>query len=128
MESKIDLEALFDAVIVKPLEEEESTYGSIIVPDLGKDRNEHGTVVAVGPGRHVAGVGYIETEIKIGDIVILPTMGFTKLQHKGDEYYIGQEQQILARLKEQTPIEEILKTTEVTKEEKKDLTSTLIPK
>ena len=128
MESKIDLEALFDAVIVKPLEEEESTYGSIIVPDLGKDRNEHGTVVAVGPGRHVAGVGYIETEIKIGDIVILPTMGFTKLQHKGDEYYIGQEQQILARLKEQTPIEENLKTTEVTKEEKKDLTSTLIPK
>ena len=67
MEEKFDLEALFDAVIVKPQEEEESTYGSIIVPDLGKDRNEHGTIVAVGPGRHVAGVGYVETEVKIGD-------------------------------------------------------------
>ena len=83
-----DLEALFDAVIVKPQEEEETTYGSIVVPDLGKDRNEHGTVVAVGPGRHVAGVGFIETEIKIGDKVILPTIGFTKLEHKGDEFYI----------------------------------------
>ena len=114
----MELEALFDAVIVKPQEEEESTYGSIIVPDLGKDRNEHGTVVAVGPGRHVAGVGYIETEIQIGDTVVLPTMGFTKLEHKGKDYYIGQEQQILARVKETTTIEEVLEQTEVTNEEK----------
>ena len=114
----MELEALFDAVIVKPLEEEETTYGSIVVPDLGKDRNEHGTVVAVGPGRHVAGIGFIETEIKIGDIVILPTMGFSKLEHKGEDYYIGQENQILARVKQTTSIEEVLEQTEVTNEEK----------
>ena len=117
----MELEALFDAVIVKPQEEEESTYGSIIVPDLGKDRNEHGTIVAVGPGRHVAGVGYVETEVKIGDVVILPTMGFTKLEHKGNEYYIGQEQQILARVNKTATIEEVLEETTVTKEEKTEL-------
>ena len=111
MESKFELEALFDAVIVEPLEEEETTYGSIVVPDLGKDRNEHGKVVAVGPGRHVAGVGYVETEIKVGDTVILPTMGFTKLEHKGKDYYIGQENQILARVNPTTSIEEVLKET-----------------
>jgi len=114
----MELEALFDAVIVKPIEEEEATYGSIVVPDLGKDRNEHGTVVAVGPGRQVAGVGFVETEIKIGDLVILPTMGFTKLEHKGEDYYIGQEQQILAKVKQTTTIEEVLEQTEVTNEEK----------
>ena len=103
----MELEALFDAVIVKP-----------VVPDLGKDRNEHGTVVAVGPGRQVAGVGFVETEIKIGDLVILPTMGFTKLEHKGEDYYIGQEQQILAKVKQTTTIEEVLEQTEVTNEEK----------
>jgi len=120
-----ELEALFDAVIVKPLEEEETTYGSIVVPDLGKDRNEHGTVVAVGPGRHVAGVGFIETIINIGDIVILPTMGFTKLEHKGDDYYIGQENQILAKIKSTTPLGEVLEQTKVSKEEKKELEKTL---
>jgi chaperonin GroES len=117
----MELEALFDAVIVKPQEEEESTYGSIVVPDLGKDRNEHGTVVAVGPGRHVAGVGYIETEIKVGDTVVLPTMGFTKLEHKGEEYYIGQENQILDRIKKEVKIEGILAETEVTPEEIKEI-------
>jgi len=117
----MELEALFDAVIVKPLEEEETTYGSIVVPDLGKDRNEHGTVVAVGPGRHVGGVGYVETEIKVGDKVVLPTIGFIKLEHKGEEYYIGSENQILARINQTSTIEEVLEQTEVTKEEQKQL-------
>ena len=112
----MELEALFDAVIVKPLEEEESTYGSIVVPDLGKDRNEHGTVIAVGPGRHVAGVGFVETEIKTGDTVILPTIGFTKLEHKGEEYYIGQENQILARIKKEVNVEKVLAETEADEE------------
>ena len=120
-----ELEALFDAVIVKPLEEEETTYGSIVVPDLGKDRNEHGTVVAVGPGRHVAGIGFVETIIKTGDVVILPTMGFTKLEHKGDEYYIGQENSVLAKIKSKTPLGEVLDQTKVSKEEKKELEKTL---
>ena len=121
----MELEALFDAVIVKPQEEEESTYGSIVVPDLGKDRNEHGAVVAVGPGRHVAGVGFIETEIKVGDTVILPTMGFAKLEHKGEEYYIGQENQILARIKKQVDVKGILAETEVSKEEVKEIQKTI---
>ena len=46
------LEALFDAVIVKPIENEETLYGNIIVPDMGKEKNEYGEVVAVGPGKH----------------------------------------------------------------------------
>ena len=84
----MELEALFDAVIVKPLEEEETTYGSIVVPDLGKDRNEHGTVVAVGPGREVAGIGFVKTIVKEGDVVILPTMGFAKLEHEGFDWNV----------------------------------------
>lgn len=93
------LEALFDAVIVKPIETEETMYGSIVIPDAGKDRNEHGTVIAVGPGTYTVTGTFLETEVKVGDVVILPTMGFSKLQHDGDEYYIGNEKQILARVK-----------------------------
>jgi chaperonin GroES len=93
------LEALFDAVIVKPLEEDdEKMYGSIFIPDAGKDRNEKGTVIAVGPGSEIAGIGFVPTTVKLGDVVILPTMGFSKLQFQGDEYYIGNERQILAKI------------------------------
>ena len=112
-----ELEALFDAVIVKPQEEEEATYGSIVVPYLGKDRNEHGTVIAVGPGRPVAGIGFVETQVKIGDSVILPTIGFTKLEHKGEEFYIGSENQILARINTSTSVEDVLEQTKVSEED-----------
>jgi chaperonin GroES len=95
----MSLEALFDAVIVKPLEEEETMYGNIVVPDLGKEKNEKGTVVAVGPGKPTVTGTFIPTNVQVGDVVILPTMGFTKLEHDGEEYFVGAENQILARIK-----------------------------
>jgi len=94
------LNAKFDAVIVKPLETEETMYGSIVVPDAGKDRNEQGEVIAVGPGKYTVTGEFIATETQVGEIVVLPTMGFTKLQFEGDEYYIGSEQQLLATITE----------------------------
>ena len=94
----MNLEALFDAVIVKPVENEEQTFGKIIVPDLGKDKNEKGEVIAVGPGKITLMGSFIETQVKVGDVVILPTMGFTKLEYDGEDYYIGPENQILAKI------------------------------
>ena len=111
----MNLEALFNAVIVKPIEQNEEMYGSIVVPDMGKDKNEHGIVVSVGPGQHTHMGHFIPAEIKVGDEVVLPTQGFTKVEHNGEEYYVGPENQILARVK--STVADILAETEVTKEE-----------
>ena len=108
----MNLEALFNAVIVKPLEVEETKYGSIVVPDVGKDKNEHGEVIAVGPGQHTISGTFIPTISKVGDIVVLPTQGFTKLEHEGEEYYVGPENQILAKIKKVVDVEEALANTE----------------
>ena len=118
----MELEALFDAVIVKPFEEEETTYGNIIVPDLGKEKNELGTVVAVGPGKPTISGEFIPTILKVGDKVVLPTMGFTKLPYNGEEYYVGPENQVLAKVANKVAIEEAIAKTEVSKEEIKNLT------
>ena len=92
------LEALYNAVIVKPIEAEETSYGGIIVPDLGNEKNKLAEVVAVGKGYYsVTGV-WIETILSVGDTVVLPTMGFSKLEYEGEEYWIGPENQCLARL------------------------------
>jgi co-chaperonin GroES (HSP10) len=92
------LEALYNAVIVKPLESEETSYGGIIVPDLGNEKNKLGKVVAVGDGYYSVTGHYIETILSVGDTIILPTMGFSKLEHEGEEYWIGPENQCLGRL------------------------------
>ena len=46
----------------------------------------------------------------MGDEVVLPTQGFTKLEHKGEEYYIGPENQVLAKVK--SSVEDVLAQTE----------------
>jgi co-chaperonin GroES (HSP10) len=92
------LEALYNAVIVKPVETEETSYGGIIVPDLGNEKNKLAEVVAVGKGYFsVTGV-WMDTVLSVGDVVVLPTMGFSKLEHEGEEYWIGPENQVLAKV------------------------------
>ena len=101
------IEAIYNAVVVKPVEIEETMYGNIVVPDLGNETNKTGEVVAVGPGHVIAGGTFVETQLKQGDIVVLPTMGFTKFEYEGEEYWIGKENEVLAK---------ILKTEKITNE------------
>jgi len=92
------LEAIYNAVIVKPVEEGETSYGGIIVPDLGNEKNKLAEVVAVGPGYYSATGTLVETILKVGDIVVLPTMGFSKMEYEGEEYWLGPENQVLAKI------------------------------
>ena len=92
------LEAIYNSVIVKPVESEETSYGGIIVPDLGNEKNKLGEVVAVGKGYYSATGTFIPTMLKEGDTVVLPTMGFSKLEYEGQEYWLGPENQILAKV------------------------------
>jgi len=94
----MSLEAMYNAVVVKPVELEETTYGNIVVPDMGNDINKSAEVVAVGPGHTIAGGNFIPTQLQIGDIVVLPTMGFTKFNYEGEEYWIGKENEVLAKI------------------------------
>ena len=92
------LEAIYNSVIVKPVESEETSYGGIIVPDLGNEKNKLGEVVAVGKGYYSATGTFIPTMLNEGDTVVLPTMGFSKMEYEGQEYWLGPENQILAKI------------------------------
>ena len=93
------VKALFNAVIVKQIEQDESTYGNIVVPDMGKEKNLRGEVVSVGPGYYSAMGNFIETTVKVGDEVLLPSMGATKVDYDGEEYLMIEENKILGIVK-----------------------------
>lgn len=96
MNEEKKVKAIFNAVIVKPLEIQEGKYGNIVVPDLGKEKNEIGEILSVGPGQYSVTGEWLPTQLKRGQIVVLPTMGFTKLPYNGEDFYVGPENQILA--------------------------------
>lgn len=93
------LEALFNAIIVKPSEHEEKMYGNIVVPDLASEKNKLGEVISVGPGCEVAGIGFVKSILNVGDLVVLPALGFTRFDYEGQEYFIGKENDVLAKIK-----------------------------
>ena len=86
---------LADRVLIKPIEEEESTYGNIVVPDMGKDRPDFGTVLAVGPGRYDNNGNLIPTSLKAGQKVIMPKYGANTVELEGEEYVLASESEIL---------------------------------
>jgi chaperonin GroES len=95
------IKAIYNAVVVKPIEAEETVYGNIIVPDMGKDTNTFGEVISVGPGNFSFSGVRIPTQLEVGDRVVLPTQGFTKLPFEGEEYFVGPENQVLAILEKE---------------------------
>lgn len=90
------LQAVFNAVIVQPFNEEETTYGNIIVPDLGKAKNLSGTIVSIGPGHYSLTGELLPTMLKVGQKVILPQLGPVIVENDGKEYYVCPENTILA--------------------------------
>jgi chaperonin GroES len=92
----MSLKAVFNNIVVKPQEEEETTYGSIVVPDLGKEKGLRGTIVSIGEGYYSVTGNFIPTTLKVGQKVILPPMGATKIEDEGQEYWSCQENQVLS--------------------------------
>jgi chaperonin GroES len=90
------LKATFNAVIVKPREENEAMYGNIVVPDLGKEKALIGTIVSVGPGQSSFSGDFIPTTLKVGMEVMLPALGPNKIELEGQEYWVCPENQVLA--------------------------------
>ena len=90
-----------DRIIVKPIDEGETMYGSIVIPDMGKEKPEMGTVVAVGPGR-LSEYGKLipVRSCKVDDIVLLPKIGTMRVDFDGEEYFIAQDREILAIVNE----------------------------
>ena len=98
------LEPQNDRVLIKSIEDDEQMYGNIVIPDMGKERPEMGQVIAVGPGRQSEFGQYIRVNAKVGDIVLVPKIGTIRIEFEGDEYYITQDREILATVKEKTEL------------------------
>jgi len=90
-----------DRILVKPIDEGEQTYGSIVIPDMGKEKPEMGEVLAIGPGR-LSEHGQLITvrSCKVGDVVLVPKIGTLRIDFEGEEFYIAQDREVLAVVKQ----------------------------
>jgi chaperonin GroES len=86
---------LNDRILVKRLEEEETTAGGIIIPDSAKEKPAEGEIVAVGAGKRNDAGERIAMDVKEGDKVLFSKYGGTDVKVDGDNYLIMREDDIL---------------------------------
>ena len=90
-----------DRILLKPIDEGEQMYGNIVIPDMGKEKPEMGEVLAIGSGRQSEFGQFISVNVSVGDIVLVPNIGTLRIDFEGEEYYIVQDREILATVKEE---------------------------
>jgi chaperonin GroES len=94
------IQPLHDRVIVKRVEEEETTKGGIIIPDTAKEKPMEGVVVAVGSGKTgEKGEKKIPLEVKDGDRVLFSKYAGTEIKIDGEDHLIMKEEDIIAIVK-----------------------------
>ena len=93
------LKPLGDRVIVKAVEEEETTASGIVLPDTAKEKPQKGEVVAVGEGRwDEEGDKRIPLDVSAGDEVLYSKYGGTEITVDGDELLVLRESDVLAKV------------------------------
>ena len=93
------LKPLGDRLIVRPVEEEETTASGLVLPDTAKEKPQKGTVVAVGEGKwDDDGEKRIPLDVAEGDEVLYSKYGGTEVTVEGDDLLVLRESDVLAKL------------------------------
>ena len=93
----MNIKPLTDRVVIKMLENEETTKSGIVLPGAAKEKPSMAEVVAVGPGGVVDGKEVV-MELKVGDRVITSKYAGTEVKLDGAEYTILRQSDVLAKV------------------------------
>jgi chaperonin GroES len=95
----MNLKPLGDRLIVKAIDEEETTASGIVLPDTAKEKPQKGKVLAVGEGAwDEDGEKRIPLDVAEGDEVLYSKYGGTEVKVDGDELLVLRESDVLAKV------------------------------
>ena len=89
------IKPLADRVVIKLVEQEETTKGGLILSGSAKEKPQVAEVLAVGPGGLVDGKE-VKMLVKVGDKVLTSKYSGTEVKVDGEECTIVRQNDILA--------------------------------
>ncbi len=89
------LKPLSNRVVIKMIENEETTKSGIILAGNAQEKPQVAEVVEVGPGKEVDGK-LEKMLVKKGDKVVVYKYAGTEVKYEGEEYIIVKQDDILA--------------------------------
>ena len=92
------LKPLGDRLIVKAVEEEETTASGIVLPDTAKEKPQRGKVLAVGEGKVADDGKRVPIDVSDGDEVLYSKYGGTEIKVEGEDLLVLRESDVLAKI------------------------------
>jgi chaperonin GroES len=92
------LKPLGDRLIVRAIEEEETTASGLVLPDTAKEKPQKGKVLAVGEGRVDEDGKRIPLDVSEGDEVLYSKYGGTEIVFDGEDLLVMRESDVLAKV------------------------------
>ena len=89
---------LHDRILVRRIEEGETTRGGIIIPDSAKEKPQEAEVIAVGNGKKTEEGKIIPLDVKVGEHILLGKYSGTEIKIDDVEYLIIREDEVLGVL------------------------------
>jgi chaperonin GroES len=86
---------LHDRILVRRIEEAETTRGGIILPDTAKEKPQEGEVISAGKGK-ISEEGKVRPlDVKEGDRILFGKYAGTEIKLDGEDYIIMREEEVL---------------------------------
>lgn len=89
------LTPLHDRILVRRVEEAETTRGGLIIPDTAKDKPQEGEVVSAGKGKIGEDGKLRPMDVKAGDRILFGKYSGTEVKLDGEELLIMREEEVL---------------------------------
>jgi chaperonin GroES len=99
-EGRMKIRPLQDRVIIRRIQEEETSKGGIIIPDTAKEKPQEGKVIAVGKGKVDENGKLIPLAVKVNERVLFGKYSGTEINIDGEEHLIVREEDILGIIEE----------------------------
>ena len=94
----MNIRPLYDRIVVKRIEEQETTGSGIVIPDSAKEKPQEGEVVAVGRGKRLENGELVGLDVKVGDRILFGKYSGSETKLDGAEYIIMREDDVLGIL------------------------------
>jgi len=86
---------LHDRILVRRVEEAETTRGGIILPDTAKEKPQEGEVISAGKGKITEEGKVRPLDVKEGDRILFGKYSGTEIKLDGEDYIIMREEEVL---------------------------------
>jgi len=98
MKTTMNIRPLYDRIVVKRIEEQETTRNGIFIPDSAKEKPQEAEVMAIGKGKRLDDGKVVALDVRVGDRILFGKYSGNEIKLDGAEYIIMREEDVLGIL------------------------------